>query len=102
MQPQADPDHTTHDFAESHLMTVPEVHAMTCLSEKTIRRAIVRGELRAMKLCNRVRIAPDDLDAWLRESVMHAEHPSPRPVQQPRRHDNLPVAGGLRDLLEDR
>lgn len=84
----------------TRLLTIPEVHEMCALSEKTIRRAIQRGELPAMKLCNRMRIAPEDLVAWQQQHQVY-----PRDVvgddlyRRPR--TRRPVTeGGMRELLQ--
>ena len=46
------------------------------ISERAVRNAIARGELRAVNLCRRVRIAEQDYDAWVA---------TPGPVQRRRR-----------------
>lgn len=45
-----------------------EVADTVGLSEKTIRRAIHRGELPASKVRNRVRISAGNVEKWLREN----------------------------------
>jgi excisionase family DNA binding protein len=40
------------------------------LAEKTIERAILRGELRAFKPAGRVRIRRADLNQWIESSVV--------------------------------
>jgi excisionase family DNA binding protein len=86
---------------ERVFLTVPEVALASGLSEKTVRRAIARGELRAMKLCNRMRITRDDMDAWHAASVVAASERlalrAPR-KSKPRRP---PAQGGLREMIED-
>ena len=57
-------------------LTVAEAAQAIDLSEKTIRRAITRGELVASKVRNRVRIAVSDLEGWLRDNPA-ATRPSP-------------------------
>ncbi len=49
-------------------LSVAEAAEAIDLSEKTIRRAITRGELSASKVRSRVRIAVSDLEAWLRDN----------------------------------
>ena len=49
-------------------LTVAETAQAIDLSEKTIRRAITRGELPASKVRSRIRIALSDLEAWLRDN----------------------------------
>jgi len=44
----------------------PEDVACRCrLSRRAVYRAIERGELPASRLCSRLRIRPQDLDAWI-------------------------------------
>src|SRR5437660_4154534 len=47
------------------LLSVADAVAITRLSDKTIRRAIDRGDLVARKVCGRLRVARNDLDAWI-------------------------------------
>ena len=50
-------------------MLSPEEVAQTCaLSRRAVYRAIERGELVASRLCNRLRVREEDLDAWVDES----------------------------------
>ncbi len=57
----------------------PQDVARRCrLSVKAVYRAIERQELEASKLCNRLRIDPADLDAWIVRSRL-------RPVARPAR-----------------
>lgn len=100
--------------AEERLLTIPEV-AETCrLSEKAIRRAIERGQLKAFKLCNRIRISHGDMRDWIAAqrqpvvSVAVAGSPSigateARAVRQPtqRRRATAPPAGSFRALVPD-
>lgn len=86
------------------LLTIPEVAQMCGLSEKSIRRAIDRGDLPAMKLCSRLRIAPDDVAAWYRGSLVvptdtDALFADPRGGRRRRRRP--PAIGGLRGLLDE-
>lgn len=52
------------------LLTVEDVADGCGLSMKAIYRAIDRGELRAAKLCSRLRVRPEDLDAWIERSTL--------------------------------
>jgi excisionase family DNA binding protein len=52
-------------MAGARYFTVDEVADMLRLSPWAVRRAITRGDLTALKVCSRVRIAEDALDAWL-------------------------------------
>lgn len=48
-----------------HLLSIKELANACRLSEKAIRRAIDDGELPAVKLRSRLRITPQDLEAWI-------------------------------------
>ena len=47
------------------LLTASEVAAWAHVSERTVRRAIARGDLRAGRAGGQLRIAPDDARAWV-------------------------------------
>ena len=86
------------------LLTIPEVAQMCGLSEKSIRRAIERGELPAMKLCSRLRIGPDDVAAWYRGNLVMPPDPNvlfADPRGGRRRLRRPPAIGGLRELLDE-
>ena len=55
-----DPTRTPDDDARlvAKLLTIADVAKLSGLSDKSVRRAIERGDLRALKLCNRLRIEP--------------------------------------------
>jgi excisionase family DNA binding protein len=63
--------------------TVDDVADGLQLSPWAVRRAINRGDLTALKICSRVRIAEDALDAWLEAAVPVAT--AERPVAAPAR-----------------
>lgn len=46
------------------ILTVREVARQSKLSEKAVRNAIRRGELRASKLCGRLRVRETDYEEW--------------------------------------
>lgn len=98
MPQQASSNPSTH--GDGQLLTIPEVRARCHLSEKTIRRAIDRGELRALKLCNRIRITSSDFDAWLARAVI-ATIDEPRPSHRAPHQPNPATPGGLRELLHE-
>lgn len=52
------------------LLDIPGVANHCQVSEKTVRRWIERGELRAAKLGNQWRIRPRDLEDFIRDRVM--------------------------------
>jgi excisionase family DNA binding protein len=75
----------------------PEDVARSCgLSRKAVYRAIERGELRAFRLCSRLRIEPGAVDAWFSSSVVTPHHAKGETIPSPAR---LPQAQGLRRLL---
>jgi excisionase family DNA binding protein len=78
---------------EATLLSPEDVATQCGLSRKAVYRAIERGELRASKLCSRLRIRPDDLDTWiegnrLERTAPHERKPTP-----------ASAAKGLRVLL---
>ena len=49
----------------------PEDVAVRCgLSRKAVYRAIDRGELKASRLCSRLRIRGEDFKAWVEQNVV--------------------------------
>jgi excisionase family DNA binding protein len=76
----------------------PEDVARVCgLSRRAVYRAIARGELRAARLCNRLRVQPGELERWIGERTLIAEPPA-RP-ERSRGSSKVP-GGGLRALLD--
>lgn len=45
-------------------LTVQQVAELTSLSTDAVRRAIARGELEALMLCNRIRVEPSAFRRW--------------------------------------
>jgi excisionase family DNA binding protein len=81
------------DQSEHRLLAPNEVAAICGLSRKAVYRAVERGELRASKLCSRLRITPEDVERWITESLVEtASRPEPRPA-------HVPAPNGLRALL---
>ena len=81
--------------AVERYLTTHEAAARLRISERAVRNAIARGELRALKVCRRVRIAESEFDSWVEASR----------VQPVARHA-LPVAReapgtGLRAVLRE-
>jgi len=80
------------------LMTIGDVAAACKLSETAVRRAISDGELPAVKLRSRMRIARQDFDAWIasqRQAPTHARVP-----QLPKkRAGGVAPAGSFRALV---
>lgn len=76
----------------------PEDVAHVCgLSRRAVYRAIARGELRAARLCHRLRVRPEELERWIGAQTLAAERPaSPEGSRPPRKAPS----GGLRALLD--
>jgi excisionase family DNA binding protein len=73
-----------------------EAAALAGLSTRAIYRAIDRGELRAVRLCSRLRIPREAFDAWIASSTVRVGHrvaPPPPPAPPP-------VRGSFRRLLD--
>jgi excisionase family DNA binding protein len=51
-------------------LTVDDVAGLARLHPEVVRRAIRRGELRASRLCGRLRVTTSDYHAWLKQSQM--------------------------------
>lgn len=79
------------------MMSVAEVAERTGLSKKAVRGAIERGELVGFKLCNRIRVAPADLEAWLAANRVAPRGPTTRPGPA-----HSPACGGLREALAEK
>lgn len=85
----------TDSTVDADLMTVAEAAKRVGLHHRAIRRAIARGELRAVKVCSRIRIAPGDFAQWL-----DANRLAPSPTTPPARAIAAPASNGLRNLLD--
>lgn len=85
------------DNDRDHLLSPDEVARACGLSRRAVYRAIARGELRASRLCNRLRVQPSELDRWIGEGAVQAEKPV-RPASRARLRSTAP-AGSLRALL---
>jgi excisionase family DNA binding protein len=72
-----------------------EAAELAGLSTRTIYRAVERGDLRAARLCSRLRISRSDFDEWVARSAVRVA--SPPPVTRTR---DVPAArGSFRRLL---
>ena len=79
------------------LLRVSEAAELAGLSTRAIYRAIERGELRAARLCSRLRIPRAAFDEWIEQSAVRpGEHPVEYPPVPP------PVPGSFRALLAQR
>ena len=75
--------------APARLLTISEIADACQLSEKAVRRAIDEGELPAVKLRSRLRVTPQDFDAWISTSRRQASCPvatAPRSEASARGH----------------
>ncbi len=80
----------------SALLSPEEVARRCGLSRKAVYRAIERGELKAFRLCSRLRIDPDAVDAWLEANIVTHNGPAPSSWLAP---SSLPASAGLRRFL---
>jgi excisionase family DNA binding protein len=82
---------------DSSRMLSPEDVARVCgLSRRAVYRAISRGELRATRLCSRLRVDPNELERW--KSAHTLVPPAPRPT--PVRPTPTAAFGSLRTMLD--
>lgn len=87
---------STRQPTRGQLLTPEDVARRCGLSRRAVYDAIRRGELPAMRLCSRLRVAPDAFEAWLAEAAITPEQ-SQRLCADP---SPLPPAGGsFRALL---
>jgi excisionase family DNA binding protein len=80
-----------------HLLSVREVATACRLSEKAVRRAIDAGELPAVKLRSRLRVTPQDFEAWI--AAGRGNRGRVPFVQRPRAPRRAP-AGMFRGMVE--
>ena len=80
----------------AELLSPEEVAAQCGLSRKAVYRAIERRELRASRLCSRLRIRSENVDSWITANeVGDATSPTRRRTMP----KALPSSKGLRGLL---
>jgi excisionase family DNA binding protein len=83
---------------EAAFLRPAEAAELTGLSTRAIYRAIERGELRAARLCSRLRIPRAAFDEWVERCVIRApERATTYPRVPP-----PPTAGSFRSLLARR
>jgi excisionase family DNA binding protein len=90
-----------HDGSDTEFerLLSPEDIARVCgLSRRAVYRAIARGELRAVRLCHRLRIRPAELERWIGGQVSFSESRGPRRRNRP---VAVPPRGSLRSMLND-
>ncbi len=81
---------------DASLLRVSEAAELAGLSTRAIYRAIERGELRAARLCSRLRIPRAAFDEWIERSTVRPAEPPATPPPPP-----MP-AGSFRALLARR
>jgi excisionase family DNA binding protein len=88
----------THPIPTIELLSPEDVARRCGLSRRAIYRAIERGELPAVRLCSRLRVEPEALEAWLSGNRVEVAT-----VAKPSRTASLPPAAsdGLRRFLRD-
>ncbi|MGI8428875.1 MAG: helix-turn-helix domain-containing protein [Solirubrobacteraceae bacterium] len=89
------PDHSQ---APGHLLSIKEIASACQLSEKSVRRAIDDGELCAVKLRSRLRVTPEDFEAWIASSRRNSSRAALD--RRPLRTRRAP-AGPFRALIQD-
>jgi excisionase family DNA binding protein len=82
--------------ANWHLLSVREIATACRLSERAVRRAIDEGELPAVKLRSRLRVVPQDFEAWI---VAARRSPDVSTVRRAR-PQRQPPAGMFRAMVE--
>jgi excisionase family DNA binding protein len=89
------------DEPNAPLLRVAEAAELAGLSTRAIYRAIERGELRAARLCSRLRIPRAAFEEWIEQSAVR---PAERPVERPDADPPVPapVPGSFRALLAQR
>jgi excisionase family DNA binding protein len=79
----------------SRMLSPEQVARRAGFKRRAIYRCIERGELRASRLCGRLRIKEEDMEAWIAANVV-----VPAPVEVPDSNPASP-SKGLRRLLDD-
>lgn len=57
------------------MLSAAQVARIAGLSRASVYRAIERGELRASRLCGRLRIEPAEVEAWKQRTVVRPRRP---------------------------
>jgi excisionase family DNA binding protein len=82
---------------DTRLLTPAQIADSVSLSVKAVYRAIERGDLIASKLCGRLRVREDDVEAWIeacRVEPINVARTPPRAL--------TPAANGLCALLREK
>ena len=87
------------DNIEIERLLSPEYVARACgLSRRAVYRAIARGELRAARLCHRLRVHPAELERWIAEET---RFPEPSGPTRSMRSAGSARRGSLRAMLDE-
>ena len=78
-----EPEITEQAAPPRDLLTVADAAALTGLAQRTIYRAIARGELRACRVCSRLRIPREWFNDWIERGVVQPERALVIPPQLP-------------------
>lgn len=89
------PDASDNNF--ERLLSPEEVARACGLSRRAVYRAIARGELRAARLCHRLRVQPAELERWIGEQTLTPAPPASRRVTRSMRSVRR---GSLRAMLD--
>jgi excisionase family DNA binding protein len=83
---------------QATLLSVEQVALLCGLSRRAVYDAIKRGELRAIRLCSRLRIGQEDLERWFAGSSVQ---PIARPpaTSRPARSSKPSTSGSFRAQL---
>jgi excisionase family DNA binding protein len=90
--------HVRPNLREAAFLRPAEAAELTGLSTRAIYRAIERGELRAARLCSRLRIPRAAFEEWVEACAVRRAEPAP--VAYPRVPP--PATGSFRSLLARR
>jgi excisionase family DNA binding protein len=82
--------------SDERLLTTRDVATHCGLSTRAVYDAIRRGELKATRICSRIRIRPEDLDAWLAAGEVNP----PRRLRPVPASPLSPVSGSFRALMD--
>jgi len=82
--------------ARYQLLSPADIAYAYKLSRKTIYRAIERGDLRASRIGNRLRLRPEDCQTWLDSNTVSGETSIGAPIEAA----TSPARRRIRDLLD--
>ena len=83
------------------MLSPAEVARLAGLSRAAVYRAIERGELKASRLCGRLRVEPGDFEDWKRQGLVRPTAP-PSPMVRGTAKREMSGGGFLSELRERR